>query len=124
MSDVEYVVKETTKLENRLRNELDASKKANGLKKLFDSVRDDFEDPDRSEKYLDTIVKERNEFVHDGRKNLKDPRGFSRAVRNFNRDVNDAVNRRNSTPFLQAFLPLLLFLLAMFFAFGAILAMD
>ncbi len=122
MSDVEYVVGATTKLEARLRDELGAT--GRGLRSLYGSVSDRFENPGITAGYVDTISDERNDFVHNGRKNLKNPRRFSGAVRKLNRDITGAANRQNSTPFWQAFLPVLIFLLGLLFVFGAILTTN
>lgn len=119
MSDVEYVVSETTKLESRLRKELGAT--GNGLGGLYASTSRYFENSDAARRRLDTIVSERNKVVHDGRKNLENPGEFIRAVGKFNRDITDAANVRNSVPFLQAVFPVLLFLLALLFVMGALL---
>lgn len=122
MSDVEYVVSETTKLEARLRNELGAT--GSGLGGLFRNVNHYFENSDAAQEHLNIIAAERNEVVHEGRKNLENARAFGRAVGKFNRDITDAANVRNSVPFSQTVFPVFLFLLSLLFVLGVLLSMT
>lgn len=100
MSDLDYVIDVTTKLESRLRDELGAE--GDGLVSRFRNVSHYFPDPKTAGDRADAIAVVRNEFAHDGRKFIDDPVEFRGWVRGFNQDISEAESIRNSRPAYSA----------------------